>query len=152
MSDCLILRLYATTSRRIFKLQVVASLINSSPCQASVTHLPPPICFDQTMCMRTTNISFVIFWPIPCVLAPSCLLPYICKTPKRPMTALLTWQQMRAIIIITLYLLTVRALMPILRLFTSSIHYRLSLLRGEYGARWWSQHSCWCWRLPLILY
>ena len=103
------------------------------------------------MCLRITNISFVIFWPIPCVMAPICLLPYIWYMPQIPMTDLLAWKQLLVVLIITLSFLAISALIPILRLYISTRHYRLSPLRGGYGVQWRSQHSCCCWWLPLLL-
>ena len=56
-SDCLLLRISATTSWRNLLPQVSAAPVTSSPHLATVPHLPPPIRSNQKLCLRMTKIS-----------------------------------------------------------------------------------------------
>ena len=57
-SDYLPLLLYATTSQRDCFPQVAADPVSRSPHWATVPHSPPPICSDQTMCLKMTKIFY----------------------------------------------------------------------------------------------
>ena len=127
---CLLLRLSTTKSRKILQ-QVATAPVTRSPHRAIVTHSPPPIRLDQTICLRIINILFAIFLPIPRALTPSCLLPYIWQMPQRPMADLMTRQQMLSVTIITLFMLTMSALMPILISYIPNRNPCLSPIRGK---------------------
>ena len=57
-SDYLPLLLYATTSQSDCFPQVAADPVSRSPHRETVPHSPPPICSDQTMCLKMTKIFY----------------------------------------------------------------------------------------------